>query len=103
MEHPKDATTRRSRSARPANAVYVDFMQNVVGKSVAAPLSVRARPGALVSTPLGWDELDDDLDPQAFTLDTLTGKELERRGRIWKAAMRHTNRLEVLFEKRPGK
>jgi bifunctional non-homologous end joining protein LigD len=37
--------------------VYVDYLQNLPGKTVAAAYAVRARPGATVSTPLGWDEV----------------------------------------------
>jgi len=68
---PTLATIERSVEARPARTVYVDFLQNIVAKPVAAAYCVRATPEATVSTPLGWDELTDDLDPRWFTIATV--------------------------------
>jgi bifunctional non-homologous end joining protein LigD len=50
--------------------VYVDYNQNAVGRTMAAPYSVRARVGAPVSTPLTWQEVER-RDPTAFTLHTV--------------------------------
>lgn len=66
---PRLATVERAVAARPRGTVYVDWLQNVVGKPVAAAWSVRATPEATVSTPLAWAELTDALDPRAFTLE----------------------------------
>jgi bifunctional non-homologous end joining protein LigD len=68
---PDVATLERAIDARPAGSVYLDFMQNDLGKTVAAPYSVRPRPGATVSTPLRWDELTPTLDPRRFTIATV--------------------------------
>ena len=38
--------------------VFVDYNQNAPHKTVFGAWSVRARPGAQVSTPLAWDEID---------------------------------------------
>lgn len=97
-EHPKQATTTRSRGDRPSAAVYVDYLQNILGKSVASAFSIRPRERATVSTPLDWDELSSDLDPAAFTIDTLPN-ELEYRGKLWADGMRATNRLQQLLRK----
>lgn len=67
---PKIATITRSVGAR-GGKVYVDFLQNGHGRTIAGPLSVRPLPGATVSTPLRWDEVDDRLDPKAFTIRTV--------------------------------
>ncbi|MCU1484853.1 MAG: ATP-dependent ligase [Actinomycetia bacterium] len=48
--------------------VFVDFNQNAPHKTVFGAWSVRARPGAQVSTPFRWDELTDDLHPDKFTI-----------------------------------
>ena len=95
-EHPAQATTTRSRSDRPSGAVYVDYLQNILGKSVASAFSVRPREHATVSTPLEWDELSSGLDPAAFTIDTLPD-ELEYRGKLWADGMRAANRLQQLL------
>jgi bifunctional non-homologous end joining protein LigD len=95
--HPRDATVIRSVNARAATVVYMDYLQNVVGKSMASAFSVRANPGATVSTPLAWDELTDDLDPRAFTIDSIVS-ELPKRGDLWAKAMRTRNRLERMLK-----
>src|SRR5262249_42282447 len=53
QKHPKVATIERSVSAR-GKRVYVDFMQNVLGKTLATAYSARASDYAGVSTPLSW-------------------------------------------------
>jgi bifunctional non-homologous end joining protein LigD len=93
--HPKEATVTRAVKARAKTAVYVDYLQNIVGKTVAGPYCVRAVPGAHVSTPLDWSELTDDLDPAAFTIETVPPRIAER-GDLWAGAMRKRNTAAVL-------
>jgi DNA ligase D-like protein (predicted polymerase) len=50
--------------------VFVDYNQNAPHKTVFGAWSVRARPGAQVSTPLAWDELDE-IHPDQFTVATM--------------------------------
>ena len=64
--HPKLATTEWSKSRR--RGVLIDANQNGEGKTIASVYSVRPRPGAPVSAPLRWDEVDDALDPSVFTM-----------------------------------
>jgi bifunctional non-homologous end joining protein LigD len=51
--------------------VYVDFGQNGPGRTMASVYSPRARPGAPVSTPLRWEELQRATNPDAFTMRTI--------------------------------
>jgi DNA primase len=88
--------------ARPAGTVCVDYLQNIGGKTVAAAWCVRAKPGATVSTPLAWEALDDDLDPRAFTIETVPAR-AKRQGDGWAKAMKATNALEALPGKRTGR
>jgi bifunctional non-homologous end joining protein LigD len=88
--HPRDATVERSVKARPPAAVYVDYLQNVKGKSVAAAYCVRARPGATVSTPLQWKELNESLDPRELTIETVPGR-IVKLGDIWSSALKTRN------------
>jgi bifunctional non-homologous end joining protein LigD len=76
---PDLLTTQQRRGGR-GDRVYSDIMRNSYAQTVAAPYSVRARPGAPVATPLAWDELEDpDLTPLRFTLRTV-GDRLDRLG-----------------------
>jgi len=93
--HPKETTIERFVKARGAATVYVDYLQNIQGKTVAGPYCVRAKPGAPVSTPLKWSELTDDLDPRDFHLGNAPGR-FERIGDIWNEAMRKKNSLRAL-------
>jgi len=68
-EHGEIATTARAVGAR-GGKVYLDFLQNGHGKTIAAPYTVRPRPGAPVSTPLRWSEVNGRLDPSRFTIRT---------------------------------
>jgi bifunctional non-homologous end joining protein LigD len=70
--HPKLATTEWSKARR--RGVLIDANQNGEGKTIASAYSVRPRPGAPVSTPLHWDEVDEHLDPLRFTMDAVLGR-----------------------------
>lgn len=73
-EHP-DLLTASYAAGRPRGRVLLDYAQNSRGRTTVAPYSVRPRPGAPVSTPLQWDELDDPgLEPGRFTLRTLPAR-----------------------------
>jgi bifunctional non-homologous end joining protein LigD len=50
--------------------VYIDYLQNRHGQLIVAPFIVRPLPGATVSMPLTWDEVDMSLDPRQFTIRT---------------------------------
>ena len=91
-KHPGETTVIRAVKARPADAVYVDYLQNIRGKTVASVYSARAETHASVSTPLGWDELTDDLEPRDFTIHNVPDR-LRRLGDLWAAGMKRPNRL----------
>ncbi|HEU4547036.1 MAG TPA: ATP-dependent DNA ligase, partial [Microlunatus sp.] len=57
----------------------LDYTQNAVNKTLVAPYSPRARPGAPVSAPIAWEELDDPaLRPDGFTVRTMMDRIAER-------------------------
>src|SRR5262249_12292874 len=64
--HPKLATTVWAKSRR--RGVLIDANQNGEGKTIASVYSVRPKPGAPVSTPLSWDEVDGQLNPSIYTM-----------------------------------
>ncbi len=67
--HPGLATTEWSKRKR--RGVLIDANQNGEGKTIASVYSVRPKPGAPVSTPLRWDEVNERLDPAALTMDAV--------------------------------
>jgi bifunctional non-homologous end joining protein LigD len=72
--HP-DAITNEQRVAKRGERIYVDVMRNAYAQTVVAPYAVRARPGADVSTPLSWKEVEDDgLEPSQFTMSTVLSR-----------------------------
>jgi bifunctional non-homologous end joining protein LigD len=75
---PALATTARAIPAR-RGRVYVDALQNGRGKLLAAPYAVRPRPGATVSTPLDWSEVEARLDLRDFNLKTVPQRLRRRR------------------------
>ena len=64
--HPKLATTEWSKARR--RGVLIDSNQNGEGKTIASVYSVRPKPGAPVSTPLLWSEVNDRLNPSIYTM-----------------------------------
>jgi bifunctional non-homologous end joining protein LigD len=93
--HPKEATIERAVKNRGATMIYVDYLQNIIGKTVAGAYSARANDDALVSTPLRWGELSDDLDPRDFTIETAPER-FASEGDIWAAALKKRNSLRAL-------
>jgi bifunctional non-homologous end joining protein LigD len=66
---PEIATVVRAVQRRDGK-VYLDYMQNAHGQLIVAPFSVRPLPGAPVSMPITWEEVNEDLDLKAFTIKT---------------------------------
>jgi bifunctional non-homologous end joining protein LigD len=66
-EEPGTFTANMSKSQRKGK-VYVDYLRNVRGANAVGPFSTRARAGAPVSFPVGWDELDRLSGPTDFTV-----------------------------------
>ncbi|MDB5160887.1 MAG: ligase [Candidatus Saccharibacteria bacterium] len=78
-----DTTSLERSPAKRQGRVYVDYLQNRQGQTLAAPYSVRPTVSASVSTPLHWDEVNQRLDPMKFTIKN-TAKRLKSVGDIWK-------------------
>jgi len=74
--HPKLSTLERRVDKRGGKAL-VDIGQTGPSRTIVAPYSVRAWPGATVSTPLYWEEVHVALDPRRFTLVTVPARVAE--------------------------
>ena len=93
------ATVERSKRKRGEGMIYVDHMQNARGKSVVAPYSVRPRPGATVSAPLEWKEVER---KKVKTSDFHIGNMLRRvegKGDLFAPVLKKRQRLEGVFER----
>jgi bifunctional non-homologous end joining protein LigD len=84
-KHPKVATVIRAVRAR-GQKVYVDYLQNIEGKSLACAYSARASEYAGASTPLTWKEIEEGVDPRDFTIRSLPDR-LARVGDLWAPLM----------------
>ena len=81
--HPRIATVERAVNAR-GRKIYVDFMQNSRGKTLATAYSARATEWAGASTPVTWKEIDAGFAREDFTIRTLPAR-LAKVGDLWAA------------------
>jgi bifunctional non-homologous end joining protein LigD len=93
-KHPKVATVERMVRRRKDGTVYVDYLQNIQGKTLACAYSARGSAFAGVSTPLTWKEVHDRPKPQDFTIDTIE-KRVKKVGDLW-AKMRNHKGTDLL-------
>jgi bifunctional non-homologous end joining protein LigD len=61
--------------SRDAGTVFIDYLQNAHGKTVVAPYSLRATPGATVSTPLRWEDLRHGILAEDFNIKTVLSRD----------------------------
>ena len=93
-EHPKIATVERALKNRKKGRIYLDHMQNARGKSVVAPYSVRPQPGATISAPLDWHEVEGKrISTQDFTIKSVP-RRIADMGDIFKSVLSHRQRLD---------
>ena len=79
--HPAELTTEFYKADR-RGRLFLDTLRNAPGATIVAAYSLRGRPTAPVSAPIGWDELDAPLQPDAITLRDVRAR-LDRRGDPW--------------------
>jgi bifunctional non-homologous end joining protein LigD len=84
------ATTEWTKSKR--RGVLIDSNQNGEGKTIASVYSVRPRPGAPVSTPLEWSEVNERLDPLSFTMPVVLER-VRKHGDLFQGALTTKQRL----------
>ena len=100
-KHPTVATVERMVNKRRPDVVYVDYLQNIYGKTLACAYSARASAFAGVSTPLRWSEVHEGvkagLAPQDFTMRSIFAR-LAAVGDLW-AGLRESEpaNLEAAF------
>jgi bifunctional non-homologous end joining protein LigD len=88
--HGDVATTEWSKAKR--RGVLIDASQNAKGKTIASVYSVRPMPGAPVSTPLHWDEVNERLNPSIYTMEAVLDR-LDRHGDLYEGVLKTKQRL----------
>ena len=91
---PKIATVERSLAKRKHDQVYVDWMQNARGKSLASVFTVRAKPHATVSMPLTWKQVEKGVTIADFTIKNVATL-LKRNGNAWADFFDSRQRLKL--------
>ncbi|MFW6030869.1 MAG: non-homologous end-joining DNA ligase [Halanaerobiales bacterium] len=90
-QEPKLATTEWRKKER-GDKIYIDYRQNARGKTLACPYSLRPTEDATISTPLDWEELNQDLKPDAFNLSNIKNR-LKTKGDFWADIMQEKQNL----------
>jgi len=94
-QRTSDFTSVERSPSRRRGKVYVDFLQNSEGQTLAAPYSVRPTQEATISTPLHWDEVRQGLDPTDFSLNNISIR-LDEVGDVWKTIWKGEIDIEQL-------
>jgi bifunctional non-homologous end joining protein LigD len=95
--HPR-LFTQEQRKADRKDRILIDIGRNRAGATFVAPYSVRARPGAPVSAPCTWNEVEDGtVGPRAFTLQTLQAR-IADVGDLWEEFRRRTRTSAAVRE-----
>ena len=93
---PTLTSIERTPAKRP-NKIYLDWLQNRAGQTLAAPYSVRPTEDASVSTPLHWSEVNAKLDPSNYTIKNIR-RRLGQVGDLWKPILEEGVNLEEVLK-----
>lgn len=91
---PEFTTLERSLSKRSKDQIYMDYLQNRKGQTIACVYSVRPKKGATVSTPLDWSEVKKGLTPQQFNIKTIADR-VKKRGDLFAPILDSTNAIDL--------
>jgi bifunctional non-homologous end joining protein LigD len=97
-DQPDLFTTPRSVAKRKKDKVYFDYLQISTGKTIAGPYVLRAYPGAPVSTPLKWDEVQKGLRPELFHIRNACAR-FDKVGDLFAPVLEKKQRIEGALEK----
>jgi len=91
-ELPGITTLERSLSKR-GPKIYIDYLQNSAGQTLASVYSVRPVPGASISTPLEWKEVNHKLSPKQFTIENIFQR-IKKKGDLFTPVLNETNSID---------
>ena len=94
VKHPKLLTAEYRIADRPKGRVLVDYNQNAWGRTLASIYSVRPKPGATVSTPVSWDEVERGITIEEFDISNVPGR-VRTLGDLWKPLLAARGRFRL--------
>ena len=100
-EAPNRFLTKASKKER-AGKIFIDYLRNAEGATTVGAYSVRARPGAPVSTPLHWDELAGRMKPAQFNAGSVPRRMSGLHSDPWKAFRRNAQTLTATMKRSLG-
>jgi bifunctional non-homologous end joining protein LigD len=92
--NPELITAEYRIAKRPRGRVLVDYNQNAWGRTLASVYSPRPRPGATVSAPVTWKEIESGIELEQFRIDTVPAR-LQRMGDLWKSLTGDADRFPL--------
>lgn len=95
---PDSTTLERSLKKRKKDQIYLDYLQNKEGATLASAYSLRPLPGAPVSTPLEWKELNSNLDPLQFNIKNIE-KRLSKKGDLWAPVLKRGIDMKKILDR----
>lgn len=84
---PDFTSLERNLSKRTASNIYIDFLQNRKGQTLASVYSLRPKPRASVSAPLEWSEVKKGLDPKNFNIKNTLSR-IEKKGDLFAGVLK---------------
>jgi bifunctional non-homologous end joining protein LigD len=94
----EDFTSLERSPARRKGLIYLDYLQNRSIQTLAAPYSLRPKPGATVSMPLDWDEVKPGLKIQDFTISNSI-QEIKQRDKLFKPVLGKGINMQTVIKK----
>ncbi len=91
---PEFTTLERSLAKRSKDKIYMDYLQNRKGQTIACVYSLRPKKGATVSTPLDWSEVKEGLTPKDFTIKTIPER-LKKVGDLFAPVLDSKNAVDL--------
>ena len=95
---PNFTSMDRNLAKRGNHKIYLDYLQNRRGQTIACAYSLRPFKGATVSTPLHWNEVKPGLDPSQFTINNIL-KRINKSGDIFNDVLGTGNDLKKCLKK----
>jgi bifunctional non-homologous end joining protein LigD len=94
QSHPETITSEYRVAKRPPNRVLVDYNQNAWGRTLASVYSVRPKPGATVSAPVTWAEIEQGIRIEDFRLDNMRER-IRKVGDLYRPLLLQKNKIKL--------